>query len=99
LSRCASRADRRSRRLNLSVQGSVCWAKGGFAPEGVGSMRLRIVTAGVAVQGAVDDALISANGEGFFNCAPVGSPRIFETFTDPFFGHVFFAEADVSCTP
>lgn len=58
----------------------------------------RALTADVAVQGAVDDALVSANGEGFFNCAQVGSPRIFESFTDPFFGHVFFAEADVSCT-
>jgi hypothetical protein len=58
----------------------------------------RALTADVAVQGAIDDALVSANGEGFLNCAPVGSPRIFETFTDPFFGHVFFAEADVSCT-
>jgi hypothetical protein len=58
----------------------------------------RALTADVAVQGAIDDALISANGEGFLNCTPVGSPRIFESFTDPFFGHVFFAEADVSCT-
>jgi len=58
----------------------------------------RALTADVAVQGAIDDALISANGEGFFSCTPIGLPRIFETFTDPFFGHVFFAEADVSCT-
>jgi hypothetical protein len=28
----------------------------------------------------------------------VGSIRIFETFTDAFFGHLFFAEAEVSCT-
>lgn len=58
----------------------------------------RGLTAEVAIQGAIEDAVISASGEQLFTCAPVGQPRVFETFTDPIFGHVFFAEADVFCT-
>jgi hypothetical protein len=59
----------------------------------------RGLTVEVAVQGAIDDAVTSASAEQLYTCTPVGQPRVFETFNDPFFGHVYRAEADVSCTP
>ena len=59
----------------------------------------RGLTADVAIQGAIEDAVIPASAEQLYTCTPVGQPRVFEHFDDPFFGHIFFAEADVSCTP
>src|SRR5215475_2821902 len=59
----------------------------------------RALTAPVAVQAAVDDAVISAESEGFYTCQPVGQPQVFETFTDFAYGHAFYAQADVACTP
>ena len=58
----------------------------------------RSLTAEVAIQGAIEDAMISASAEQLYTCTQVGAPRLFEHFDDPFFGHIFFAEADVSCT-
>jgi hypothetical protein len=42
--------------------------------------------------------MISASAEELYTCTQVGQPRVFEHFDDPFFGPIFFAEADVSCT-
>jgi hypothetical protein len=56
-------------------------------------------TAEVAIRGAIEDATNSASSVGLFNCTPVGQPQVFETINDPNFGHVFRAQADVSCTP
>ncbi|MBO0879830.1 MAG: hypothetical protein J2P17_05560, partial [Mycobacterium sp.] len=59
----------------------------------------RGLSADVAVRGAIDDAVISASAEQLYTCTPLGEPRVFESFDDPIFGHIFRAEADVSCTP
>jgi hypothetical protein len=56
-------------------------------------------TAAVAISSAIDDAATSASAEGLYNCTPVGEPRVFESTNDPNFGHVFRAQATVSCTP
>jgi len=58
----------------------------------------RGLTAEVAIQGAIDDAQVSASAEELFSCTQVGAPRIFETFTDPYFGHLYRAEVDLACT-
>jgi hypothetical protein len=42
--------------------------------------------------------MISASAEELYTCTQVGQPRVFEHFDDQFFGPIFFAEADVSCT-
>lgn len=58
----------------------------------------RGLTADVAIQGALDDAAVSASSEGYNGaCTLVGDPQIFETFTDPYFGHVYYAQVTVSC--
>lgn len=57
----------------------------------------RGLTADNAVQGAVDDARNSASGDGRFQCELVGEPQIFETFDDPYFGHVFRASVTMEC--
>jgi hypothetical protein len=59
----------------------------------------RGLTAANAIQGATEDAVTSASSEQLFTCTQVGQTRVFETFTDPIFGHLFRAEVDVSCTP
>ncbi|WJV44712.1 hypothetical protein [Streptomyces flavofungini] len=56
-------------------------------------------TAAVAIQSAIDDAETSAAAEQLYTCALLGEPQVFESFNDPNFGHVFRAEATVSCTP
>ncbi|MFD9880860.1 hypothetical protein ACFWZT_05305 [Streptomyces alboflavus] len=56
-------------------------------------------TAAVAIQSAIGDAEASAGAEQLYTCALVGEPLVFESFNDPNFGHVFRAEATVSCTP
>jgi hypothetical protein len=56
-------------------------------------------TAEVAIRSARDDAATSASAEGLFTCTPVGEPEVFESTNDPNFGHVFRAQATVSCTP
>ncbi len=58
----------------------------------------RGITPETAIQGAFDDAQITAQSMGYFGaCTVVGEPQIFETFTDPYFGHVFFAEVSLTC--
>lgn len=58
----------------------------------------RGLTAPVAIQGAFDDAQTSAQSEGFYGaCTIVGQPQVFETFNDPYFGHLFRAQVTVSC--
>jgi hypothetical protein len=58
----------------------------------------RGLTAQNAIQGALDDAQISAQSEGFYGaCTMSGEPQIFETFNDPYFGHLFRAQVTVSC--
>jgi hypothetical protein len=54
-------------------------------------------TAAVAIQSAIDDAVVSAGSVGLYNCTPVGEPRVFPRPSDPF-GRFFSAMADVSCT-
>jgi hypothetical protein len=53
----------------------------------------------VAIRGAIDDATNSGNSVGLYTCTPVGEPQVFERTNDPIFGHLFIAQADVSCTP
>jgi hypothetical protein len=53
----------------------------------------------VAILSAIDDATVSAGAYQLYTCTPVGQPQVFETFNDPYFGHVFRAQADVFCTP
>ncbi len=57
----------------------------------------RGLTADVAIQGAIDDAEVSASSEGLYDCALVGDPQVFEVFDDPIFGHVFYAQVDMAC--
>ena len=59
----------------------------------------RGLTAEVAIRGAIDDAAASAGAYQLYTCTPVGTPQVFERFDDPYFGHVFRAQATVSCTP
>jgi hypothetical protein len=59
----------------------------------------RGLTADVAIRRAIDDATVSAGAYQLYTCTPVGRPQVFETFNDPYFGHVFRAQADVFCTP
>ncbi len=58
----------------------------------------RGLTAEQAIQGAVDDAQVTAQSEGFYGpCTIADEPQIFETFDDPYFGHIFRAQLTVSC--
>lgn len=57
----------------------------------------RGLTADNAIQGAIDDARTSASGDGRFQCELVGEPQIFETFDDPYFGHIFRASVTMEC--
>jgi hypothetical protein len=66
--------------------GGMVFTGGGYGP-----------TAAVAIQGAIDDAVVSAGSVGLYNCVPVGEPQLFPTPGDPF-GRFFRAMADVSCT-
>lgn len=52
-----------------------------------------------AIQAAVEDGKNTASASGFYTCSVVGQPAVFEVFNHPYFGHTFFAEATVSCTP
>ncbi|NGN66131.1 hypothetical protein G5C51_19815 [Streptomyces sp. A7024] len=66
--------------------GSTVWTGGG-----------RGLTAESAIQGAIDDATVSASGVGQFHCELVGEPQVFETFDDPNFGHIFRAQVTMAC--
>ena len=57
----------------------------------------RGLTAEVAIQGAIDDAQNSASGDGLFNCELIGEPQVFESFNDPYFGHIFRAQVNLDC--
>lgn len=57
----------------------------------------RGLTAEVAIQGAIDDAQNSASGDGLFNCELIGEPQVFESFNDPYFGHIFRAQVNMDC--
>jgi hypothetical protein len=60
----------------------------------------RGLTAANAIQGAFDDAQVTAQSEGFYGaCTVSGEPQVFETFNDPNFGHLFRAQLTVSCLP
>ncbi|MBB4764664.1 hypothetical protein ACFQFC_10690 [Amorphoplanes digitatis] len=60
----------------------------------------RGLTAQNAVQGAFEDAQNSAQSEGLYGaCTLAGEPQIFETFNDPYFGHLFRAQVTVTCLP
>ena len=51
------------------------------------------------IRRAIDDATTSASAYQLYTCTLVGQPQVFESTNDPNFGHVFRAEATVSCTP
>jgi hypothetical protein len=70
-----------------SASASMLWCGGG-----------RGLTAQSAIQRAINDAEVSASGEGQFNCELVGEPQVFETFNDPNFGHIFRAQVTMSCS-
>ncbi|MEV0718433.1 hypothetical protein [Asanoa sp. NPDC050611] len=58
----------------------------------------RGLTAQNAIDGALDDARNSAQSMGFYGeCTLVEPPAIFETWTDPYFGHLFRASVQVTC--
>lgn len=54
-------------------------------------------TAEVAIQGAIDDAAVSASAYGLYNCTLAGEPQVFPRPNDPF-GRLFSAQVRVSCT-
>jgi hypothetical protein len=56
-------------------------------------------SADVAIRRAIYDATISASAYQLYTCTLVGQPQVYESTNDPNFGHVFRAEATVSCTP
>ncbi|WP_144126801.1 hypothetical protein [Catellatospora sichuanensis] len=56
-------------------------------------------TAASAIQAAAWDAEASAGAEQLYTCVQTGQPGVWEVFDHPYFGHVFFAEVTVSCTP
>jgi hypothetical protein len=56
-------------------------------------------SADVAIRRAIEDAATSASASQLYTCTLVGQPQLFESTNDPNFGHVFRAEATVSCTP
>ena len=70
-----------------SASAATLWCGGG-----------RGLTAERAIQNAIDDATTSASGAGQFSCELVGDPQVFETFTDPIFGHLFRAQVNMSCS-
>jgi hypothetical protein len=53
-------------------------------------------TAEVAIQGAIDDAVVSASAYGLFNCTQVGEAQVFPRPNDPF-GRFFSAQVQVFC--
>ncbi len=55
-------------------------------------------TANVAIQRAIDDARTSASGDGLFSCELIGEPQVFESFNDPYFGHIFRAQVNMDCS-
>jgi hypothetical protein len=58
----------------------------------------RGLTASNAIQGALDDAQNTAQSEGFYGtCTLTAEPQVFESFNDPYFGHVFHAQVAVTC--
>jgi hypothetical protein len=58
----------------------------------------RSLTIDGAIQGAFGDAEITAQSVGFYGpCTIVGEPAIFESFNDPYFGHVFRAHVRITC--
>jgi hypothetical protein len=58
----------------------------------------RGLTASNAIQGAFDDAQVTAQSEGFYGaCALTAEPQVFESFNDPNFGHIFHAQVSVAC--
>ena len=57
----------------------------------------RGLTAQTAIEGAFEDAQISAQSEGFYGSCAIVDQQVFETFNDPYFGHLFFAQVTASC--
>lgn len=58
----------------------------------------RGTTAATAIQSATWDAEASAGAEQLYTCVPYGEPSVWESFNDPYYGHVFRAEVTLSCT-
>ncbi len=55
-------------------------------------------TAAVAIQGALEDAQVTAQSVGFYGaCTIVGEPQVFEVFNDPNHGHTFRAQVQATC--
>ena len=58
----------------------------------------RGLTAQTALAGAFEDAQLSAQSEGFYGACTIVDQQVFETFTDPYFGHLFFAQITADCS-
>lgn len=84
--------------LSVLVVGSPLAVADSSAPAKLFTGGGRGPTAAVAIQSAVWDAESSAGAEQLYTCTLAGEPLVFESFNDPNFGHVFRAEATVSCT-
>lgn len=96
------RPTRWTTRGGLLVAGAVAALLAVATPATAGSAALycgagRGPTAEVAVQGAIDDAQVSASGDGRFQCELDGEPQVFEVFDDPNYGHIFRASVIMSC--
>ncbi|MEU6003936.1 hypothetical protein [Streptomyces sp. NPDC047197] len=96
------RPTRWTTRGGLLVAGTAAALLAVATPATAGSAALycgagRGLTAEAAVQGAIDDAEVSASADGRFHCELDGEPQLFEVFDDPNFGHIFRASVTMSC--
>jgi hypothetical protein len=57
----------------------------------------RGLSADMAIRRAIADAAASAGAYQLYTCTLVGEPQVLESTNDPNFGHVFRAQATVSC--
>jgi hypothetical protein len=58
----------------------------------------RGLTSSNAIQGAIDDAQVTAQSLGFYGtCTLTADPQVFESFNDPYFGHIFHAQVTATC--
>jgi ribosomal protein S12 methylthiotransferase accessory factor YcaO len=89
----------------LAVTGIVVSLLGAASPAPASSSGMlfdgggRGLTAEAAIRRAIQDAATSASAYQLYTCTLVGQPQVFESTNDPNFGHVFRAQATVSCTP
>ncbi|MET7401959.1 hypothetical protein ABZS66_51600 [Dactylosporangium sp. NPDC005572] len=89
------------RRAGVALAGAVAFLAVAGSPAAASPLYCgasRALTVDVAIQGAFWDAQYSAQSEGYYGaCTIVGEPEIFESSTDPYYGHVYYAVVNVSC--